>query len=142
LFGIHLRYKPGWTREQIAAADVKVAALNAATMRVSSVRRSAQSAARRYAREGHAIPPWCDVDHIHDLQLGGRDVVANMRPLDRSVNRSLGAQIHHRVKGLPIGTRIAWVTIGFWAPRLKQTSDNRLCCFDRVANGGPLLADF
>jgi hypothetical protein len=47
-----------------------------------------------------------------DLQLGGSDTVNNMWPLDSSVNRSLGAQIQHLIKDLPIDTRIDRVTIG------------------------------
>jgi hypothetical protein len=34
-----------------------------------------------------------------DLQLGGQDDVTNMWPLDSSVNRSLGSQISHQLRG-------------------------------------------
>lgn len=52
-----------------------------------------------------------DVDHVHDLQLGGIDNPSNMSGLDRSVNRSLGKQINHRVKSLSNGATIRKVTI-------------------------------
>lgn len=32
--------------------------------------------------------------------------MSNMRPLDASVNRSMGAQIHYLIKDLPEGTKI------------------------------------
>lgn len=35
-----------------------------------------------------------DLDHKTDLQLGGVDHKVNMQWLDRSVNRSVGAQIN------------------------------------------------
>jgi filamentous hemagglutinin len=47
-----------------------------------------------------------------DLQLNGVDDILNMNPLDRSVNRSLGAQIQHRIKDLEAGTPINTVTVG------------------------------
>jgi hypothetical protein len=52
------------------------------------------------------VPARHDVDHTIDLQLGGADDILNMNPLDMSVNRSLGSQIHHRIKDLPPGTRV------------------------------------
>lgn len=53
-----------------------------------------------------SVPDGYDVDHVIDLQLGGIDHVCNMRPLDASVNRSMGAQIHYLIKDLPEGTKI------------------------------------
>ncbi len=35
------------------------------------------------------------------FQLGGADIVENMNPLDRSINRSLGSQIYHVLKKYP-----------------------------------------
>lgn len=52
-----------------------------------------------------------DVDHIIELQLGGADELSNMEPLDRSVNRSLGSQIHHAIKKHPVGTVFGEFTI-------------------------------
>ena len=90
------RYKPGWTPAQQAAADAKVAALNDAAqaggLRVTTVQRSGTSASSRYQSAGGTVPRGADVDHVIDLQLGGLDDIANMSPLDASVNRSLGSQ--------------------------------------------------
>lgn len=52
-----------------------------------------------------------DVDHTIDLQLGGSDTVDNMNPLDSSVNRSLGSQIHHAIRNYPDGTVFGKFTI-------------------------------
>lgn len=86
---LSLRYKEGWTAAQRAAADTKVEALNNAAssgaLRVSAVERTGTSAASRYSRTGGSIPRGADVDHTIDLQLGGLDDVANMSPLDASV---------------------------------------------------------
>ncbi len=108
---LSLRYKPGWTDAQKAAADAKVDALNNADTVVTPVQRSGTSASARYKSSGGTVPAGHDVDHTIDLQLGGKDVVQNMAPLDQSVNRSLGAQIQQKTKGLPPGTPINNVTI-------------------------------
>jgi filamentous hemagglutinin len=110
---LELKYKPGWTPNQIAAADTKVAALNDADTVVTDVQRSGTSASRVYQASGGTIPPGSDVDHIIDLQLGGADEVSNMSPLDLSVNRSLGAQIAQQIADLPNGTVIRYLTIGW-----------------------------
>ena len=54
-----------------------------------------------------SVPAGYDVDHVIDLQLGSADHVSNMRPLDASVNRSMGAQIRYPIKDLPEGTKSA-----------------------------------
>ena len=51
------------------------------------------------------------MDHVIDLQLGGADVIVNMEPLVRSVNRSLGAQIQNAIKNYPDGTVFGRFTI-------------------------------
>jgi len=79
--------------------------LNADTV-VTQSQRSGTSASSRYNRAGNTVPPGHDVDHVQDLQLGGSDTLSNMLPLDSSVNRSLGSQIHHQIKNLPTGTVI------------------------------------
>jgi filamentous hemagglutinin len=110
-----LRYKAGWGPEQIAAADSKVATLNAAAQRgelvVSQVERAGTSAASLFRSTGGEIPPGMDVDHMIDLQLGGPDEFANMSPLDLSVNRSLGAQIGAQLRNVPVGTCVIGVEI-------------------------------
>jgi hypothetical protein len=106
-----LKYKKGWTAAQRAEAAAKTQVLSDSETVVSDAERAGTSAASRYRQAGGSIPPGNDVDHVIDLQLGGSDSVANMSPLNSSVNRSLGSQIHHRIKSLPMGTRVNRVTI-------------------------------
>jgi hypothetical protein len=107
-----LTYKPGWSAAQRALADQKVKMLTEENTVVSQSARSGTSAASRYRKAGNSIPKGSDIDHKVDLQLGGSDTLSNMWPLDSSVNRSLGAQIHQQIKNLPTGTVINRVTIG------------------------------
>jgi len=109
---LSLTYKSGWTDAQRAAADAKVNILNDADTVLTTPVRSGTSAASRYRQAGNTVPPGSDVDHMVDLQLGGTDTTPNMSPLDKSVNRSLGAQIYQQTKGLPPGTKINNVKIG------------------------------
>jgi len=112
---LSLRYKSGWSAEQMAAADAKVSSLNEAAeaglLKVTPANRASQSAKARYTKNGGTVPSGMDVDHIIDLQLGGLDKISNMRPLDRSVNRSLGSQIMWRLKGVEPGTCIVALKI-------------------------------
>ena len=97
-----LTYKTGWTQDQVAAADAKVAALNEAAtanggLTVGSPGRSGPSAASMWrANANYVNSAVDDVDHTIDLQLGGSNTVENMQTLDLSVNRSLGPQIYNR----------------------------------------------
>ena len=52
-----------------------------------------------------------DVDHIHELQLGGKDSLANMKMIDTAVNRSIGAQISQQIRDLPEGAKTLKVVI-------------------------------
>ncbi|MFF4198307.1 polymorphic toxin-type HINT domain-containing protein [Nonomuraea sp. NPDC001831] len=109
---LNLKYKPGWDASQRAAADAKVAALNAdGNLTVTTVQRAGTSAASRYKKAGNSVSSGEDVDHTKDLQLGGADNVSNMNPLNFSVNRSLGAQIGNQLRGVPVGTHVCRVTI-------------------------------
>jgi hypothetical protein len=112
---LKLKYKPDWNQEQMTQADGKVGALNKAAQEgrlvKTQVQRSGSSASNRYSSTGQKIPKNHDVDHIQDLQLGGKDTTENMAPLDLSVNRSLGSQIYHQIRELPIGTIIDRVII-------------------------------
>jgi hypothetical protein len=110
-FDLALFYKNGWADAQIAAANAKVNALNAADTVVTPVQRSGSSASSQYQAAGGTVPSGSDVDHTIDLQLGGPNEVSNMAPLDSSVNRSLGAQVQQQIKGLPPGTPVYNVTI-------------------------------
>jgi RHS repeat-associated protein len=109
---LDLKYKEGWTDAQRAAADAKVKALNeTGDLKVTKHPQRLGTASNRYKKAGGEVQKGQDVDHVKDLQLGGADDVSNMRPLDSSVNRSLGPQIQNRTKDLPAGARIDRVTI-------------------------------
>jgi len=56
-------------------------------------------------------PPDIDADHKLDLQLRESPEISYIWALNGSVNRSIGAQIQHRLKGLPEGTPINRVYI-------------------------------
>lgn len=108
---LELKYKDGWTDAQRMEADVKCQALCEADTVVTQAKRSTTSASSRYKRAGNEVPAGKDVDHTHELQLGGSDTIENMLPLDSSVNRSIGSQIRHQIKGLPVGTPIGNISI-------------------------------
>lgn len=59
---------------------------------------------RRFKKAGGKVAEGEDVDHTIELQVGGADEVSNMKPLDKSVNRSFGSQIRNKIKNLPEGT--------------------------------------
>ncbi|WP_030683535.1 RHS repeat-associated core domain-containing protein, partial [Streptomyces cellulosae] len=113
---LELKYKKSWNADQIAAADRKVAALNAAgsagKLVVTKVERSG-SAADMWRRAGNETVDGSDIDHILELQLGGADDVSNMTPLDSSVNRSIGSQISRQLKklGLKPGDQVCKINI-------------------------------
>lgn len=109
---LELKFDPEWNALQRGQAVTKVEAYNDADLTVTkNYGRGAPSAASRYRGAGGTVPPSHDIDHTIDLQLGGENTVSNMKPLDKSVNRSLGAQVHHQIKDLPAGTKIGNVTI-------------------------------
>jgi hypothetical protein len=113
---LSLTYKVGWSAEQLAAADAKVASLNNAAeqgqLQVTQVERAGTSAASMWRTAGGEVPTNADIDHTIDLQLGGSNSLDNLSPLDYSVNRSLGAQIAWRIAGMAAGTTINGVSIG------------------------------
>jgi hypothetical protein len=115
---LELGYKPGWTAAQRAEADMKVGQLDDlaqdGNLLKSEPQRSPSNLRDQF--KDHfgldELPADKDVDHIHDLQLGGADDVAtNTQLLDSSVNRSLGKQIDHRIAGDDLGTQYHGVTI-------------------------------
>jgi hypothetical protein len=112
---LDLTYMPAWNASQIAAADAKVAALNnAGSLIVTKPVRGSTSAADVWRRAGNTKPGSSDIDHTIELQLGGKDDISNMLPLDSSVNRSIGSQINAQIKrqGLQPGAVVCQITIG------------------------------
>jgi hypothetical protein len=63
----------------------------------------------RVQRIEHALKTRLHADHLHELQLGGMDHVSALSLLDKQVNMSVGSQIMHQLKDVPVGTRIASV---------------------------------
>lgn len=111
---INLKYKDGWTAAQKREARKKIKALSKAkTVKTPVNRNGTLSASSRYkSAYGEAsISKGYDIDHIIDLQLGGIDDILNMKPLDKSVNRSLGIQIKNAIKDYPFGTKFGKFTI-------------------------------
>jgi RHS repeat-associated protein len=96
--GVHIKvkYKEGWSDAQRAAADAKVAALDDLAKQgklvVTPVKRTTKPRTE-WTKAGNSVDDAEDIDHLQDLQLGGKDTLGNMWPLDSSVNRSLGSQI-------------------------------------------------
>lgn len=110
---IELKFKPGWTAEQRAQAEWKLKMLSEAYTVKRKVERGKASARKRFIAEfgEDSITDEYDIDHVIDLQLGGVDDIINMRPLDRSVNRSLGAQVAHAIQDYSEDTVLGTFTI-------------------------------
>ncbi len=108
---LELKMKPGWTAAQKAAAIQKAEALTSAETVVVKVVQRAGNTRGRFKAAGGVVKKGEDVDHVVDLQLSGADDILNMKALDQSVNRSMGAQIQQKIKALPAGTKINKVTI-------------------------------
>jgi hypothetical protein len=59
------------------------------------------------ARLVRRVTELMDPDHVHELQLGGGDVAANIRMLDRLTNRGIGSrQLRPQLMALPDGTPV------------------------------------
>lgn len=71
---------------------------------VKSPKRSG-TAQSRYRKES-GLDSGTDADHLVDLKVNGADDLTNIWGLDSSVNRSIGSQIQHQIKGFPKGTII------------------------------------
>jgi hypothetical protein len=54
-----------------------------------------------------------DPDHVHELQLGGRDHADNLRWMDAYTNRTIGSQIAGQLRGVPDGTPVIIRVIGY-----------------------------
>ena len=113
--GLRLKYSPGWSAAQRKAADEKVQAIWEAGQRgelkKTASQRSSTSASSRYKSAGGSVPDGHDVDHTIELQLGGSDELSNMRPLDITVNRSIGRQIDAQLRHLDYGAPILGAAI-------------------------------
>ena len=105
---LELSYKDGWTKEQRRQAKLKAKKLTKADTKVTRNKASRNGEQAKY-REKHGLDDTEDADHIVDLQLGGKDVPENLWPLDKSVNRSMGASIRNAIKDLPDGTKVGKV---------------------------------
>lgn len=112
-YDAELSYKEDWTPEQRAEADAKCKALSDAdTVKTKVERNDSPSVEYKKAFGKDSIPAGKDIDHTIDLQLGGNpDVKVNGKPLDKSVNRSLGKQIGYLIKDLDYGTIIRKFTM-------------------------------
>jgi Pretoxin HINT domain/Domain of unknown function (DUF4280) len=112
VYDITLKFKAGWTKAQKKEALEKCKALTKAkNKKVVKKPLRLPDTRGRYTRSGKKVKKTQDVDHVHELQLGGKDVVKNMKPLNSSVNRSVGSQINKAIRPLPSGTKIRKVTI-------------------------------
>ncbi len=113
--GLSLHYGSNWTVAQRQAADQKVKAYSEVAQQ-GELRRTLSegsnvSASTRYKSTGNTVPAGSDVDHTIDLQLGGRDDLSNMKPLDATVNKSLGKQVQLQIQALPPGQLITGAAI-------------------------------
>lgn len=112
VYDITIKMKKGWTKSQKAEAIEKAKALTKAKNKVVVKKPPRLPDTRgRFTRSGGKVKKSQDVDHTHELQLGGKDTVDNMKGLDSSVNRSFGSQINKAIKKLPEGTPIRKVII-------------------------------
>lgn len=104
-----LKRKDIWDEIQMSQATRKARDLSRADTQVTSkenIHRDPNVTKNFRKNNSDHIPDGYDVDHVIDLQLGGVDSASNLRPLDASVNRSMGARIHYLIKDLPEGTKI------------------------------------
>ncbi len=103
-----LKRKDTWDDLQFNQALQKAQDISRADTKKVTPEKRKGSASKQYkdAYGKDSVPDGYDVDHVIDLQLGGADNVDNMRPLDKSVNRSMGAQISYLIRELDDGTRI------------------------------------
>ena len=112
-YDAELSYKEDWTPEQRAEVDAKCKALSDAdTVKTKVERNDSPSVEYKKAFGKDSIPAGKDIDHTIDLQLGENpDVKVNGKPLDKSVNRSLGKQIGYLIKDFDYGTIIRKFTM-------------------------------
>lgn len=102
---IVLKPKRNWDDGKRAEFAEKVRLMNERDLVKPAKPETRTSSFRRdYIEKYGPVPKGKDVDHIQELQLGGRNALDNAMPLDKSVNRSVGSQIKHQIKGDAVGT--------------------------------------
>jgi hypothetical protein len=106
---IWLKYRPDWSDDLIAQANEKIRRLNDSDLWVNKQISRLLSTQMLRKMLGFEGPENYDIDHTHDLQLGGADAPDNLAYLHRSVNRSIGAQVSQYGRGLDHGTKISRV---------------------------------
>jgi hypothetical protein len=63
----------------------------------------------RVQRIEQALKTRLHADHLHELQLGGVDHGSALSLLDKQVNMSVGSQVMHQLKDVPVGAKITSV---------------------------------
>ena len=112
---LQLKPKPGWSAAQLKEAYEKVDALDKVGKSGGLVKTKVEnktSARALYTKgTGKVIPAGQDADHVIDKQLGGANDISNIKPLDRSVNRSFGKQIQLQLAEFGDGTKFAGAVV-------------------------------
>lgn len=71
-----------------------------------------EKAAETWKAAGNIATNGSDLDHLHDLRLGGkRKDVGNLGSLDASVYESLGSQIGNQLRNMENGAHVKSVKI-------------------------------
>lgn len=112
-------------KAQILAAQQKADALNALAVNGKLAKtqiNQGPSASSIWSAAGKSKPAGVDIDHIQDKQLGGTNALANLSPLDSSVNRSFGAQIASQLRNHPIGTTVT--AVGLFLSETAKAASN------------------
>lgn len=100
---IQIECKQGWTAAQVLDAQKKIAAYaKAMTYTITKGRPPGAAAAQRAFRAANSLGPGLDADHPVELILGGR--IDDLQAIDRTVNRSFGAQIGNKARKYADGT--------------------------------------
>lgn len=113
---IILKAKEIWSKSQIDQAIMKTRQyqdmVNTDDLAYLGGKRGSTSASQIWDSYGLDRPAGYDVDHIKDVNLGGDYYdINNMQLLDYSVNRSFGSQISGQLRNVPVGAKIASVTL-------------------------------
>ena len=102
-----VKTRPTWSANQVAQAQSKTEALtNAETVVTKSPVARDPNLRKNFIKNGGQISSTEHLDHTIDLQLGGTNSASNLKPLDASVNTSIGKQLQLQMKNLPDNTRV------------------------------------